>query len=83
LRYDGKSEKTNALTVSGLHSPTNINKKDGIIFLDDATSDDVTVMSAITLDINDKNTLCYLPVIYNDTKDKSELILLSIDEPHI
>ncbi len=40
-------------------------------------------MSAITLDSNDKNILCYLPVIHNDTKDKSELILLSIDKPHI
>jgi hypothetical protein len=83
LRYGGKSETTNALTVSGLHSPMNINKKDGIICLDDATPEDITVMSAITLDINDKNTPCYFPVIYNDTKDKSELILLSIDEPHI
>jgi hypothetical protein len=41
-------------------------------------------MSAITLDSNDKNTPCYLPVVNNDKNSDAELILhLSIDKPHI
>ena len=69
------------LTVSGVHSSINIDKKDQMICLDDATPDETTVLSAITLDTN---TPSYLPLVYeNDIKDKVDFILLSIDEPHI
>jgi len=49
------------------------------------SSNDNVIMSAITLDtITNKNIPCYLPVVHNDTKDKSELLLLvSLDKPHI
>jgi hypothetical protein len=55
-----------------------------IISLNEANMNDTTVIAALTLDTNYKNTPCYLPVVHNDTKDKSELMLaLSIDRPHI
>ena len=61
----------------------NTNKKDMIICLDEVSPNDTTIMSAITLDINDKNTPCYLPLINNNKNNTSELILVAIDKPHI
>ena len=83
MKSDRKSDTGNILTVSGVHLSTNMIEKDLIISLDDATPDDHMIMSAIIFDTNDGNTRCYLPVVVNDRKDKSELILLSIGEPHI
>jgi len=84
LKYHGKSETTQVLTVSGIRSTSNHKQEEMIITLDESSPNDKTVLSAILLDIIDKNTPFYLPVVYNDTKQKSELILqLSIDKPHI
>jgi hypothetical protein len=85
LKHDGNnSETTNVLTVSGIHSTSNTHKKDVTICLDESSPSDITILSAITLNEHDKSTPCYLPVVCNDTKDKSELILyFSTDKPHI
>ncbi|CAF3088863.1 unnamed protein product [Rotaria sp. Silwood2] len=84
LKYDGKTETTNVITLSGVHSTSNINKKDVIIYLDETSSNDTSLISTITLNTNDKNTPCYLPVVHGDTKDKPELIIfLSIDKPYL
>jgi len=61
----------------------NTNKKDIVIYLYESSPKDTAVMSATTLNTNDKNTPCYLPVVNNDKNNVSELILLSIDKPHI
>ncbi len=41
---------------------------------DESSPNDKTVLSAILLDIIDKNTPFYLPVVYNDTKPYSPII---------
>jgi hypothetical protein len=49
------------------------------------SSNDNVILSAVILDtITNRYIPCYLPVVHNDTKDKSELLLLlSLDKPHI
>ncbi|CAF1088574.1 unnamed protein product [Rotaria sordida] len=85
LKYDGKTEISNILTLSGIHSISNTKKNELIIYLDEISPNDKTLISAITLNTNDNNTPSYLPlVIHNDITDKSELILFfSIDKPHL
>ncbi len=65
---------TNAVIVWGVQSISNTNKKDVIICLNEAALSDTTIISAVILDTNDKNTPCHLPVVHHDTIDKSELI---------
>jgi len=85
LKYDeNNSAAKNVLTVSGIHSTSNTHKKNVTICLDESSPSDMTVMSAITLDSIDKNTLCYLPVVNNDKNNNTELLLyFSMDKPHI
>lgn len=85
LKYHGNnSETTNILTLSGIHSTSNTDRKDATICLDESSPSDNILISAITLDNNDKNIPSYLPVVNNDKKSNTELILhLTIDEPHI
>ncbi|CAF5201263.1 unnamed protein product, partial [Rotaria magnacalcarata] len=84
LKYDEKKELTNDLVVSGIHSTSTSNQKDFIIYLDESSPNDTTIISAITLNTNDRNISCYLPSVHHDIKDKSELIsILSIEKPHI
>ncbi|CAF3428145.1 unnamed protein product [Rotaria socialis] len=84
LKYDEKKELTNDLVVSGIHSTSTNSQKDFIIYLDESSPNDTTMISAITLNTNDKNIPCYLPIVHRDIKDKSELIsILSIEKPHI
>ncbi|CAF1650884.1 unnamed protein product, partial [Adineta ricciae] len=78
LKCDHKHDRSNALTVSGVHSSTNIDAKGLNISLDVSCSTDAPVLSSIILDTN---APCYLPVMNNDKENNSELILLSIDKP--
>jgi hypothetical protein len=83
LKYDEKSETIKCLKISGVCSAMKTNKKDIAISLGGILPNDTTTMSSITLETNDKNTRCYLPVINNDKNNTNEFILLSIDKPHI
>ncbi|CAF1651003.1 unnamed protein product [Adineta ricciae] len=78
LKCDHKHDRSKALTVSGVHSSTNVDAKSLNISLDVSCSTDAPVLSSIVLDTN---APCYLPVMNNDKANNSELILLSIDKP--
>ncbi|CAF1139632.1 unnamed protein product [Adineta steineri] len=83
LKYNEKSQRKNNLSMSGIHLTKNTNKKDVIICLDKISLNDSPVMTSITLATNENNIPTYLPVINSDKNNTSELILLSIDKPHI
>ncbi|UJR29306.1 hypothetical protein I4U23_010520 [Adineta vaga] len=83
IKCDNKSTKSNVLTILGVHSLTNSSSKCINICLDNGSSDESTILSNIKLNTNDKNIPCYLPVINNDKTNTSELVLLSIDRPHL
>ena len=75
-----KSDQTNLLAISGIRSSTNPDQKSPVISLDDATPDDTIVMSTIVFDGEPPS---YLPVLFNDKKNKVDLLSFSVDHPHI
>ncbi|CAF4253976.1 unnamed protein product, partial [Rotaria magnacalcarata] len=46
LKYDEEKELTNDLVVSGIHSTSTSNQKDFIIYLDESSPNDTTIISA-------------------------------------